>query len=453
MRLLKSKNLGSGFGYVKLKIDSDEDFWDLYNLILSGDSVRSVTYRKTYREQQSGSTSVKVHRLAMTIIVKSTEYGGSSLRVSGFNAVDNEYVKMGQHHTLELKNGSELILYKRNWDWLARTRLEESCRKKVGTKDDILILLIGNGLANMFVVAPNRTTKLFGVSHNITRGGRGGHPYNESKNKFFGLITQSLASHLSLEEVDSIILGGPGFYKDDYLKFLMDSDCCKNKDFSHIFKEKKHIFLTAKASSVFQSSIDEILLSEELLERLENTKAFQQTRLIQHFQFLLATKPDYVCYGFKSTENALDNNAVETLLVSESLVRSDSLKIRARLAEITETNSKLGGKTCIFSSSHNSGKTLEGMSGIAAVLRFPVEPPQEAESEGREQERSGETRDGGEEKEFDWFQKEKDEVRMQQLSQQNEALEWQLNTGPGHEDHFLAKLRDNSEVADDLCGE
>mgnify|MGYP002507549877 CR=1 FL=1 len=378
MKLLKAKHHGNGFGFVKLKLDSEDDFWELYNLVLPGDSVRSVTYRKTHKEQKPGSGSVKVHRLVMTIIVKSTEYGGDSLRISGFNAEENEFVKTGQHHTLELRIGSELILYKRSWDWLSRTRLEESCQEKVGAGGSVLILLVGNGMANMYVVGSNKTTKLFGVSHNIARGGGGGRgpcsrPYNESKSKFFRLITQSLVSHLSLDDIDSIIVAGPGFYKDDYVKFVTDQDALNNKELSNALKDKKHIFITAKASSVFQSAIDEVLLNEELKERLKDTKALQQTKLIQQFQLLLATKPEMVCYGLTNTERAVQLNAVETLLLSDSLTRSHSVKIRTRLASVSESNVRFGGKTCIFSSSHNSGKTLDNMSGVAAILRFPVE--------------------------------------------------------------------------------
>lgn len=452
MKLLKSKNSGSGFGYVKLKIETEDDIWELYNLILSGDSVRSVTCRKTHRENTSGSVSVKLHKLVMTIIVKSTEYGTQGLRVSGFNAIDNEYVKMGQHHTMEFKVGSELILYKRSWDWLAKTRLEESCNKKIGTGDDILILLVGSGVANMFLVTSQKTVKLFGVAHNITRGGKNNsHPYRESKNKFFQMIAQNLASHLNLESLDNIILGGPGFYKDDFFKYLIDSDSHKNKDLTAIFKKKKHIFIFAKASSVFQSSIDEILLCEDFQEKLKDTKAFQQVKLIKHFQYLLATNPDLVCYGLSSTEIALEHSAIETLMVSETLVRSNSLKIRSKLANITETNNNLGGKTCIFSSTHNSGKTLENMSGIAAILRFPVEYLHGAHDEdpGAVWETSGSRSKGKDGEDFDWFKKEKDEIKKHQESQYDDnSLERQFQHSSGGGCSFLANLKNEQESND-----
>ncbi|OII73613.1 RNA binding domain-containing protein [Cryptosporidium ubiquitum] len=451
MKLLKSKNSGNGFGYVKLKIESEDDIWELYNLILSGDSVRSITYRKTHKENTSGAVSVKVHKLVMTIIVKNTDYGGQTLRVSGFNAIDNEYVKMGQHHTMELRVGSELILYKRSWDWLARTRLEESCKKKIGAGDDILILLIGNGVANMFLVSSQKTVNLFTVNHNITRGQNNNHPYKESKNKFFQMITQNLISHLNFEDLDNIILGGPGFYKNDFFKYLMDSDNQKNKDLTGILKNKRHVFIIASTSSVFQSSIDEILLNKDFQEKLKDTKAFQQVKLIQHFQYLLATNPDLVCYGLKNTENALESNAIETLMVSDTLIRSDSLKIRSKLANITAMNNNLGGKTCVFSSTHNSGKTLENMSGIAAILRFPVDHLQDYEADDSNQgwETGDERGKDGQDEDFDWFKKEKDEIKKHQQSQQDDnCIEKQLQQVSMGDDHFLTNLKNDKEIND-----
>ncbi|KAH8740770.1 pelota/Dom34 [Cryptosporidium ryanae] len=373
MLLLKSKISGSGFGYVKLRIESDEDNWELYNLILPGDSVKSITQRKTYKEHTSGKVTAKVHRILMTIIVKSVEYEGvNSIRISGFNAVDNEYVKLGQHHTIELKKGSEFILYKRNWDWLMRNRLDECTKKKVGAGEDILVLLIGNGISNMFLVSPQRTSKLFGITQNIPRSNIG-NAFKESRRKFFDNITKNLLLHINVDDVDNIILGGPGFYKEDYLKHLTQVSSINNKDISHLVNNKKHVFMLAKTSSVYQSSIDEILLNHDFYEKLKDTKAYVQTKLIEKLQYYLSTDSNNVCYGIQNIETALENSAIETLLLSDRLLRTDNFSLRKKISQITESNNNMGGKTSIFSSTHNSGKALDNLTGIAAILRFPLE--------------------------------------------------------------------------------
>ncbi|KAJ1613376.1 pelota/Dom34 and pelota like RNA binding domain [Cryptosporidium canis] len=232
----------------------------------------------------------------------------------------------------------------------------------------------------------------------------------------------------------------------------MDSNNHKDKDLTGVLKRKKHIFIFAKTSSVFQSSIDEILLSEEFQEKLKDTKAFQQVKLIEHFQHLLATNPDLVCYGLKSTEAALSGGAVETLMVSENLVRSDSLKIRSKLANITEMNNRLGGKTCVFPSTHNSGKALENMSGIAAILRFPVEHFQDTQEEDPAAGHPGPgdpAKDNSQDQDFDWFKKEKDEIKRQQEPQpDDDSLEGQLQQNAPGNDHFLANLKNEQDATD-----
>jgi protein pelota len=40
---------------------------------------------------------------------------------------------------------------------------------------------------------------------------------------------------------------------------------------------------------------------------------------------------------------------------------------------LVENVEEAGGKVFIFSARHESGKQLEGLSGIAAVLRFPLD--------------------------------------------------------------------------------
>ncbi|KAH7649959.1 pelota Dom34 pelota like RNA binding domain [Cryptosporidium bovis] len=373
MLILKSKISGNGFGYVKLRIESDEDNWELYNLILSGDSIKSITQRKTYKEHTSGKVTAKIHKTLITIIVKSVEYEGvDSIRISGFNAVDNEYVKMGQHHTIELRKGSEFILYKRNWDWLMRNRLSECTKKKIGTGEDILILLIGNGTSNMFIVSPQRTSKLFSITQNIPRTNVG-NAHKESKKKFFDNITKNLLSHINVDDVDNIILGGPGFYKEDYLKHLTQVSSVDNKSISYLINRKKHIFMLAKTSSVYQSSIDEIILNHDFYEKLKDTKAYVQTKLLERFQYYLSMNSNNVCYGIKHIEIALENNAVETLLLSDRLLRTDNFSLRKKISQITETNNNMGGKISIFSSTHNSGKALDNLTGIAAILRFSLE--------------------------------------------------------------------------------
>ncbi|KAL7066050.1 putative pelota protein [Cryptosporidium serpentis] len=372
MQIIRLKIIKDGFGFVKLKINCSDDIWELYNLIIPGDSVRSITYRKVYKEYSTGSSSVKVHRLMMTLLVKGCTYEGDCLRISGFNAVENEFVKVGQHHTVDIKVDGELILYKKSWDWLSKKKLMECSDESNVKKNDICILLMdNNGLANFYIATKTSIKHLFNVTHNISKK-RGDNSYRDSKYNFFEKINNSLKQNLDLNNIDCIITAGPGFMKDDYLDYIKNTSLHKDKEFSKLIYNKKHIFLIAKASNANKPAVEELLSSEELQDRLKDTKAFIQVQILNKFQMYICNKPSMVCYGLNHVKKALENNAVDTLLLCDSLLRCFDASKRRFITNLAELNTNLGGKLYIYSENHFSGQQLQKLSGMAAILRFPM---------------------------------------------------------------------------------
>lgn len=54
------------------------------------------------------------------------------------------------------------------------------------------------------------------------------------------------------------------------------------------------------------------------------------------------------------------------------LHRVHDVKLRRRWVDLTESVQAVGGKVFIFSARHSSGQQLEQLTGVAAVLRFPM---------------------------------------------------------------------------------
>ena len=55
---------------------------------------------------------------------------------------------------------------------------------------------------------------------------------------------------------------------------------------------------------------------------------FEEAVSLDKFFEALAIDPDRVCYGFKSVTFALENQAVDTLLVSDKLFRAKNIATR-----------------------------------------------------------------------------------------------------------------------------
>ncbi|KAF3592537.1 hypothetical protein DY000_02027421 [Brassica cretica] len=64
--------------------------------------------------------------------------------------------------------------------------------------------------------------------------------------------------------------------------------------------------------------------------------------------------------------------AVQTLLITDELFRNSDVKTRKKYVDLVESVKDSGGEAFIFSSMHVSGEQLAQLTGIAALLRFPL---------------------------------------------------------------------------------
>ena len=117
------------FRRVVLIPEESEDMWHIYNLLQKGDNLRATTFRKVTVESATGTTGSNRVRTTLTISIETIDYDnqGCVVRVKGRNIVENEYVKMGQYHTLDIELNRKFTLIKPYWDSIALERLEMAC--------------------------------------------------------------------------------------------------------------------------------------------------------------------------------------------------------------------------------------------------------------------------------------------------------------------------------------
>ncbi|KAM3910399.1 protein pelota homolog [Leptodactylus fuscus] len=99
---------------------------------------------------------------------------------------------------------------------------------------------------------------------------------------------------------------------------------------------------------------------------------------------MLQHEPDRAFYGIKHVERANDALAIDTLLVTDELFRHQDVATRTRYVKLVDSVKDNGGSVRIFSSLHVSGEQLNQLTGVAAILRFPVADLSEDESSSGE---------------------------------------------------------------------
>lgn len=158
---------------------------------------------------------------------------------------------------------------------------------------------------------------------------------------------------LENKEVKAILLGGPGRTKVDFF------------DGNYITGDLKKKIITIKDLSYtgefgLQELVDkceDVLASEEVAEEKKLMATFFET---------LAKEPKKVTYGLEYVKKALENGAVEILLLSEAL---DS-KI---VDELEKVCMQYGSKAKLVSTDTREGAQLRDIGKVAAILRYAID--------------------------------------------------------------------------------
>ena len=184
--------------------------------------------------------------------------------------------------------------------------------------------------------------------------------------------------------VKCILIASPGFVKDHFFDFMIAS-AVKNE--IKVLIENKSKFLLVHSSSGFKHSLKEVLADPIVQSKLSDTKAAAEVKSLEKFHQLLGTEPDRAYYGLKHVEKANEFQAIETLLISDTLFRSKNLEERKHYVDLVDAVRANDGDVKIFSSLHTTGEQLDQLTGVAAILRFPVpqvEEEVESTSSGEE---------------------------------------------------------------------
>ncbi|KQK08685.1 protein PELOTA 1 [Brachypodium distachyon] len=369
MKLVQSNFARDAPGYAKLLPKVDDDLWDAYNLILAGDSVEAVTFRKITR---SGGRDAERVKLTLEIAVDSVEYDkdGSVLRVRGRNISKNEHIQVGQFHTLELELKRPFVLRKELWDWPALDTIRQSC-DDTGANADLAVLLMQEGLAQLFLVGRSVAANRARVEAPIPRkhGSAAVSAYDAALKGFFERVLEAFLSHVDFQVVRCVVVASPGFTKEQFHGYMLLE--AERRGLRAVLQNKARIVL-ARAPSGYAHSLQEVLACPGVKALVKDTRLAQEAPALEEFFAMVIKDSDRACYGPKHVDVAHERLAIQTLLFTDTMFRNREVAARRKCVDLAEAVKKQGGTVRVFSSMHVSGNQLEQLTGIAAILRFPL---------------------------------------------------------------------------------
>ena len=344
--------------------------WHAFNLVASGDLLTATTVRKVKSEGTTGSVETKKVRTTVTLKVATVDFDTTVgvMRVSGTNAAENRFIRLGAHHTLELELQRPFTLEKGCWDLITLKRIEDACDPR--KTSDLAAVVLEEGLAHICLVTASMTLTMGKVEVSVPRKRKGiGSQYDKAVERFFDQVLEGVTRHIDFDVVQCVVLAGPGFTRDRFMEYM--NQWAVQMDSKALIKNKGK-FISVHASSGHKHALQEVLADPAVVARMSDTKATRDIKVLDEFYSTLGSEPDKAYYGYDHVVRANEMQAIDVLMVTDSLFRSADIPTRRRYVALVETAQENGADLRIFSSLHSSGERLEMLSGIAALLRYPL---------------------------------------------------------------------------------
>jgi len=302
--------------------------------------------------------------------------------VSGRVAVENDYVKLGQFHTLDLELNRNFTVEKPEggWDTVAVDNLREACDESDAKRAELWALLIDEGLASLCVVTQGTTVLRQTITGKL--GDKNMPGYNSGMDKFFRKVLDTLTRAITFEDLKPVLLAGVGYTGQKFLKFIQETaQGMGGKGRSSVDVKDLRALLdkivVEKAVNGNIAALREVLSSPAVQKRLGDARFAQETELLDQVFERIRKDDGRVVYGASEVDRAVEAGAVGRgggiLLIVDDLFRSLEVGVRKRwVALVDRVKDTEGGDVKVVSSMHESGQRLQGIGGVAALLTFPM---------------------------------------------------------------------------------
>lgn len=351
------KNLRQGF--VKVVPSSDDDLWHLYNVIYKGDEVYAYSSRAVKTDQEySRPKSAERISAFMGIKVESVAWDKflGKLRVHGIIIQAPDIMPTGAHHTLSIALNQPVTIVKMEWPKHLLDRLNRASR----TEKPMIILAIDD---EGFALAE---TKQYGVDIKLEErmklpGKQEAEKRSSATKSYFKRVVNSL-NQLWSSRHKSIVIVGVDYIKNDFTKFL-----------SHDAVDMAKSVVDVKSvNNGGVSGIYEALRSGVLLRAAKQMRIMAETEVMEEVMKRLGKGEATVTYGLEAVEKAVQMGAVERLVLADTMLREAGEKQRLHLEKLMREVEQRRGSITVVSTEHEAGEKLLALTGIAALLRFPI---------------------------------------------------------------------------------
>lgn len=346
----KIKNIEDG---VRLRVQHEDDLWALAQMVRPGCQVGMMGFRRDQSTgtQESGRAKA-ADRKPMWIVLnaESTEFQQftDNLRIHGI--ISEADMDKGSHHTHAVSPRDEVeISWTGGISESDRSLLAEAV--KDGGRGRVAIAVVESDEILLFEIAQHGMRQV-GDTFTLRGGGKREGKSTEIRNAFLAKVAEQASKAISSEM--PVVICGPGMAREQFESLLKGTGV-------------GHRTLNIGTSIGGRSAANEVMREGAADAVLGEFAMAKQVRLIEEGLARISTN-GAVAYGRKELENAVNQGAIESLIIEAGMLRSDEF-----WTEIASQVRSVNGEVVQASADHDAGEQLMGMGGAIGLLRWSLE--------------------------------------------------------------------------------
>jgi protein pelota len=336
-------------GRFRLRLETPSDLWRIARFVRPGEVVGASTTRRDPEAPPEVAGAERARRrVFLSVRAEQVEFHGFSKHVRITGPIVEGPFDIGRHHTLDLGEGDEVTVTKPEPTGADRTILDEGLR---GADDPtVLIAAVDWGDSSFVRVRGRAILPVADVRRTIAgkqfERGQADKDRTAYRDELVALVRREGAG------ANAVLLVGPGFLKEELARRLAEVDPALHR--------KVRVYSTAESGRV---GVDELLRSGKASEALRGSVAAEEAEVVERLIRSLAGGRR-AAVGAAEVAEAVDAGAVETLLVSESLL------VEPAIAPTLDSARASRVRIFVVRDEGEAGRRLQALGRVAAILRY-----------------------------------------------------------------------------------
>ena len=275
------------------------------------------------------------------------------IRIPGIITEGPEDIPRGTHHTITVGLNDTITIIKEKWlDFQIQKVKEASAEKQMK-----VLLLVFDREEGHFALATN-----YGYDYLAEVKGNVQKKDDEKKveSTFYKELVMHTMNYVQRYNIERVVVASPAFWKEYFMKEVNDPQL-----------QKKIILATC--SSADKTAFNEVLKRPEVETALKETRVVEELEVVEELLKEIM-KNGLEKYGIDAVERAVQSGAVKQLLITDGYIKKTREEnIFGRVDALLKAVDGMKGKITIISSENDGGKKLDGLGGIAVLLRYQFE--------------------------------------------------------------------------------